>query len=88
MDPLRLLSSENPDPHRSQSPSPGTAHLVKELGSFPEQPREQATVETTLLPPTCSVLQDAFSPQDTFKAHHLGNRTGHEGTQANSESKL
>lgn len=58
------------------------------LGNFPEQPREKAPVETTLLSPTRSLLQEVFSPQDTFKAHHFGNRAGHEGTQENSVSKL
>lgn len=34
MDPLLLLSSKNPDPHSSQSPSPGTADMVKGTGKF------------------------------------------------------
>lgn len=34
MDPLLPLSSKNPDPHRSQNPSPGTADLVKGTGKF------------------------------------------------------
>lgn len=34
MDPFLPLSSKNPDPHRSQSPSPGTADLVKGTGKF------------------------------------------------------
>lgn len=34
MDPLLLLSSMNPDPHGSQSPSPGTADVVAGAGEF------------------------------------------------------